>query len=188
MTFPKWIDKRPQYNLRYVAPRLMIGAENSPELAKADVIVDLYGSSTQRTGRQGRRIIPLDPIMPPGVRQAYAKARIVHRIPFEDGDPFPPGYLQAILWTVCPALQAKKRVLIHCQAGLSRSASAAYAALRVCDFIRSGSILPHKEALRRVQVGKNPQWPKTVTLESARSLVEEGRLQGRQGWAGGLGG
>jgi hypothetical protein len=78
MTFPKWIDKRPQYNLRYVAPRLMIGAEQSPELAKADVIVDLYGSSTQAASWSKFSAMSHlgDPIMSPRLRRAYAKAEI----------------------------------------------------------------------------------------------------------------
>jgi hypothetical protein len=53
----------------------------------------------------------------------------------------------------------------NCQAGLSRSASTAYACLRLLDG------LSHQEAFARVYCGE-PDFPRTTTINSARSFVQ----------------
>lgn len=88
----------------------------------------------------------------------------VYAFPFPDGHPFNPLVLDAVLPMVVQAL-ARGPVLLHCKAGLSRSASAAYAVLRAHDG------LSHEEALARVKA--HPAFPMAITLNSARAWVRE---------------
>ena len=150
--WPKWINKDERENLREVAPNVFVGAEYatlSPPGGKPwELVIDFYGSDLRWPSRT----------------KTTAKKALA--IPFLDGDNFPAG---ALTTTVRAVREARKRgpVLIHCQAGLSRSASAAYA------FLRRVSRVPHAEALRRVKVCAG--FPRTETLGSARSWVETGR-------------
>lgn len=154
--WPRWIETDDNTDsdedsvlLREVAPNLFVGAEMAPLYPpgqkKWELVVDWYGSS----GRWPSR--------------TKGTAKAVLSIPFLDGDVFPPGALDRVLRRV---RTAKKRgpVLIHCFAGLSRSASATYALLRRL------SRLPHREALRRVKV--TPEYPMPATLASARAWAE----------------
>jgi len=147
--WPRWIERDEAINLREVAPNLFVGAEyatlHPPEGTKWELVVDWYGSSTQYPSR---------------VRNTSKK---LLSLPFLDGDAFPPKALDTLLRRVQAARQ-RGPVLVHCQAGLSRSASSAYALLRRL------SRLPHDEALRRVKV--MPGYPRTETLRSARGWAE----------------
>jgi len=142
--FPHWIDKRPEYNLREVGPNLYVGAECSPILRPAGpwrAVVDLYGSSAQ-----------------PSRAHFYTDVGKLVQWPFLDGDTFPPGLLEAVYKIVW--VEAKHGpVLIHCQAGLSRSVSAVYAMLCAAG-------IPHDTALSAVKA--HPDFPRKATLASAR--------------------
>jgi len=151
--WPRWIARQDDVNLRAVAPSLYVGAELSPgyrpDGKRWYAVVDLYGESSSLSRA------PL-----------YQGVPILVRAPFSDGRSFPPGYLDAILATAAHCRSAKKSMLIHCQAGLSRSASAAYAMLRVLDG------LTHDEALRRVKLSSESRYPMATTLRSARRWVK----------------
>ena len=116
MSFPRWIDGDPDFNLREVAPGLYVGADLSPVLRPNgkswDLVIDLYGSS----GASSRAAL-------------YLGSEVV-RWPFEDGTDVPRGVLEIAVRAVPRVLREDGAVLIHCQAGLSRSASEAYALLR----------------------------------------------------------
>lgn len=156
--YPEWLNTQGEYNLRLVGKNLAVGAFAAPELHLMDgrrsipwaCIVDLYGSSKEYDTSHG---------------EAYKHATVMLRFPFEDGNGFPPGALDAIK----AAVRAGRKtgpVLIHCAAGMSRSVSAAYAMLRVLDG------LSHEAALERVRDPEQPNFPMRTTLASARRWVE----------------
>lgn len=147
--WPRWINDDETVNLREVAPNLYVGARFSPLHPPAgkkwELVVDWYGSSEQYPNR------------------TVDTAKRVLVIPFLDGDVFPPKALDTVLARV-QAARRRGPTLIHCHAGLSRSASAAY------GFLRRLGRLPHKEALRRVKA--DPEFPRATTLASARIWAE----------------
>lgn len=151
VNYPAFTHKDEKHNLRIVAPRLWIGAEYAPLKIPAGpwaLVVDLYGAPLE--GGEDRR---------------YQYANELIHWPFLDGDHFPEGLLPAILPRV-RAARGSGPVLIHCQAGLSRSASATYAVLRLLDG------LDHREAFARVYAGE-PEFPRKTTIASARAFVEQ---------------
>lgn len=159
-SYPRWVQPRPDVNLREVGPHLFVGALRSPYTTdRWGVIVDLYGSSAYPQSRSC----------------GYATARRVVRLPFDDGLRFPSGALDQIAGAVSKRT-ADRPALIHCQAGLSRSASAAYAVLRAEEG------LSHEEALKRVRVPGREEFPMPDTLRSARQWVAaQGERRRREG-------
>jgi len=150
-SFPRWVaaDK----NLREVGPGLYVGDQESPRSSSSwGLVVDLCGASGRRSNRW-----------------KYPKAAWVLQFGFLDGHPFPDGMLDRILSLVRRHVVAGQSVLLHCAAGHSRSASAAYAMLRV------GWRLSHEDALGRVVTarGLSGGWPMTVTFGSARRWAED---------------
>jgi len=148
MKWPRWIKQDFDHNLREVAPGLYVGAEYSAGLRPDgpwQLVVDLYGSSRDTT----KWVL-------------YWGSDEVMAIPFDDGDGFPDGALDRIGAAVMEAIQSGP-VLIHCQAGLSRSASAAYAMLRTLYGLND------REAASRVKI--MPAFPRKKTLQSARDWV-----------------
>jgi len=146
--YPKWIVRADMVFLREVAPHLYVGAEGSPAARPEgpwSLVVSLYQTPQDVSASRD------------------ARTMLVQR-PFMDGDEVPEGFLDEILPMVRDRLRVGLPVLIHCQAGLSRSASVAYAMLRVlCG-------LSHDEALRRVKAGYR-EFPVPSTLASARRWV-----------------
>jgi protein-tyrosine phosphatase len=145
--YPRWISKDPYLFLRQVAPLLYVGAEGSPRARQWGLVVNFYGHG------------------------AIPRTEKLLSLPFIDGDSFPEGALDTAYEAVYDALCQRKPVLLHCQAGLSRSASAAYAMLR------SIYGLSHEEAHARIhtttEMEAGPKkwvyhWPRTKTLASAR--------------------
>ena len=145
MNYPRWLTE-PLYgmNLREVAPNLYVGEETAPLRGGWHTIIDFYGHAPW--------IVTLE----------YPKAKNYVRLPFHDGDSFPAGALDAA-WDAWQLADIEGGdTLIHCQAGLSRSASAAYALLKK----RYG--LRHSEALSRVVTPSTAhQYPMKATLKSA---------------------
>ncbi len=157
--FPRW-KSRPgdNVNLREISPYLYVGSALSPGAqVQWDTIIDFYGSSSgdpRHYEYHGRR----------DVKAGYTRARKVYTLPFSDGDDFPPGVLDTV-WKAC--CEARGPTLIHCQAGLSRSASAGYAILR------RGFGLSHDDARYVVHVQSG--YPLSTTLKSAREWVRASR-------------
>ncbi len=155
MAYPRWINPKDEINLRAVASKLYVGGEKAPALcqgARWRLIVDLYGESLDATSRRG-----------------YSDAESLLAWPFNDGNRVPSGLLDVAVPLIGLALR-RGPVLIHCQAGLSRSASVAYAVLRY----HGG--LTHQEALSRVITpGYEKIYPKAATLKSARVWVQQQR-------------
>lgn len=149
-SWPRWYDPADKVRLREVRPNLFVGGEHAPRLRPSGLpwraVVDFAGTSTT-----------------PG-RAAWYGAAVVLRWPFEDGVGFPPRALSTVAQTIAYEL-SRGPVLLHCHAGLSRSASAAYAMLRLVDR------LDHEEALRRVKIV--PEYPMKGTLRSARAWIAE---------------
>lgn len=136
-------------NLRRVGPGLFVGGEHAvyagPGLTGKPwhTVIDLYGTSQ-------------------AMRHWYAGAKHVIPLLMRDGQPFADGTLDAMYRAYRTA--EGRPVLIHCQAGLSRSASAAYAMLR------RRYRLSHDAALKRVQTpGYVGKFPLEGTLNSART-------------------
>lgn len=138
--------------LRKVGPNLFVGALDSPLSFDGFAgIVDLYGSTLGAASPQG-------PVV------SGTKTPLLS-IPFNDGAHFPAGALDAVHEFVARH-RRRGPVLVHCQAGLSRSCSAVTAILAKQDKITL------REALRRVQAGtERPDLPRRATLESAINWV-----------------
>lgn len=149
MSYPRWItEPMDGMNLREVAPHLYVGEQTAPLRGDWHTIIDFYGNA------------------PYYVRPAYDGANLYLRMPFDDGDNFPIGVITAA-WEAWQTAEAEGgETLLHCQAGLSRSASAAYALIRC----RYG--LSHEEALARVVTPLTAhQFPLRATLNSAREWL-----------------
>lgn len=145
--YPRWVDR--DCTLREVGPGLFVGDWRSPGLARQipfKLVVRMTAGSA------------LQP-----VRSDGSTARILHA-PMNDGDALDPATLDAIDQEIRDALP-RGPVLIHCQAGLSRSASVAYAMLRRI-FGRS-----HQAAYSAVKAHAN--YPLRTTLDSARQWVHD---------------
>lgn len=149
MQFPRWIDRDSAVNLREVAPNLYVGALDAVKGHQWAAVIDLYGSSAGNHPRH------------------YAHVPLVLRWQFLDGDVFPVGLLEAIE-VIMRSQLTEGPVLLHCQAGLSRSASAAYAMIRLLWG------LSHDDARQRVHVRSD--FPRTTTLKSARQWLRARKL------------
>jgi len=150
--YPRWVGHRMDLaNLREVGPDLYVGSEFSPEHppppGRWSLVVDLYGTWTK------------------GDKERYRRARRVISAPFQDGTPIPAGFLDRILQEVLTA-RPLGPVLVHCQAGFSRSPSVAYALLRVMD-----GLDPHT-ALARARMPETPEYPMPRTLAAARQWAD----------------
>lgn len=150
--YPRWLtNPLDDMNLREVAPGLYVGAERAPLAEGWHTVIDFYGTRS------------------PLIHAHQRRGRLL-RLPFEDGQPFPPGALDAAWEAWQQADDEHGNTLLHCQAGLSRSASAAYALLRK----RYG--LSHAQALARVVTPiTSQQYPLPPTLASAAEWVRTGR-------------
>lgn len=135
--WPAWVDRDAAVNLRQVGENLYVGAFAAHEK------LGLWGGVVSFYAPRGE---------PRTRRHLYW--------PFEDGERFPEGCLTAVE-AFCRDRQGP--VLLHCAAGLSRSAAAAYAIL--CTHHRCS----HEEALLRVRA--TPGYPLDETLLSAVDWV-----------------
>lgn len=153
--YPKWIDHKDEINLREVGHGLYVGAEKAvtkPPDGGWYAVIDLYGESAAASHSK-----------------MYRKVDNLVRWPFYDGDEFPQGLLDMVAQVIRTRdKEDEGPILIHCQAGLSRSASAAYAMLRHFDE------MSHEDAHARVS--EDPEaWPMPDTLFSARKWAWKNR-------------
>jgi hypothetical protein len=118
MNFPRYISREEGLNLREVQHNLYVGGEYAPLAVPPTnggawaLVIDLVGLSRSK-----------------GRASYYANARRVLAMPHQDGTSFPDHYYNTLLAETPRALTFGP-VLLHCHAGLSRSASAAYVVLR----------------------------------------------------------
>lgn len=156
MSYPRWINKASNTNLREVGPGLYVGALDSP-LQSANTcppwaaVINLANANRHLGDWDGH----------------YSRVPVVLHWTFSDGLGMPHGLLEAVEAIVRGNIK-KGPVLIHCHAGLSRSASAAYAMLRVIWG------LDHLGAYNHVYA-QSP-YPMPETLASARKWVGARRL------------
>ncbi len=152
MTFPRWIaggpadvSVRSNVLLREVADGLFVGSSLAlPHLGECAVV-------------------QLSDRCPPHVGHHL-------RAPFDDGDAVPDDVLHAAE-VFARAWRGTLPVLVQCHAGLSRSASVAYAVMRRVDR------LTHAEALVRVAHAQEHNdrtlhWPNRYTIASARAWCD----------------
>lgn len=135
--------------LRRVERDLYVGSRGDDVLAAVPraVVIQLAASLSEPVGREGVRV------------------------PLEDGQPIPDAVLDGLTDYARRSLARGRTVLVQCFAGLSRSASVAYAILR------SVYGLPDHEALRRIETtAAGVRWPRRETIESAR------RWAHKRGW------
>ncbi len=153
--YPRWAELEtargvisaetiPFLHLREVAPGLHVGGGAAVTL-RSDwcLVIDFDGLSQD-----------------PDNAGAYPRTAVLHALPMEDGNPFPPGNLDRVEALYLEHL-GQGPILFHCAMGASRSASAAYAILRKVVG------LEHGEALRRVQIPSLCGYPMKHTLQSA---------------------
>ena len=145
--YPIWADRDPNTLLREIAPNLYIGAFASVHSMPWVMVIDLCGTSAGALSSG-----------------AYLTIPILLRARFEDGEPVPHAILDAAR-ALLPDARKAGPVLIHCRAGLSRSASVGYAMLRILEEMR------HDRALERVKVTRG--YPIERTLHSARAWAYE---------------
>jgi len=145
--FPRLLRK--DLRLREVAPHLYVGDEDAGRLHIWSAVIDVGGEGHGR-------------------ERAVAQANLEHRMTwwFDDGKPIPAGLLDAAHAMSRHVLRQNEDVLVHCMAGLSRSASVAYALLRTIYR------LDHDAALLRVKTPSEPDFPHHVVIESARKWAD----------------
>jgi hypothetical protein len=142
--WPRWISRAYEVQLREVAPGLYVGGRQAFNRAREEGLV--FGEVVTFTGR---RLSPAE--------LAEQPLQLI----FHDGRAFPEGFLGIVQACTEGSLAAGQSVLLHCQAGLSRSASAAYALLRVAG-------LSPDDAAFRVHAGY-ARFPVPETLASAEA-------------------
>lgn len=152
--FPHWPEQRRIrfLRLRQVGPLLWIGGAMSPApgaFMRPD-LVPVWGAVVDLAG------VSRHP------EAGYESPIPLLVLPFDDGDPVPGEILDRVRDVV---RGASHPVLLHCAEGLSRSASVAYAMLRL------GGV-GHEDALHRVTFGGERGYPVRETLESARAWAE----------------
>lgn len=161
-TFPQWLHTADtRANLRRVAPGLYVGSavavcERPARNRDWWAVIDCHGPRGVASVHRELRFGQLDHVI---------------RYAFEDGEPVPEALLVAaeVLYR-----RAGGSVLVSCAAGVSRSASVAYALLRV---VRE---LPHDEALERVACAGGRPRPETLASAerwAARRLAELAALR-----------
>lgn len=156
---PLIVDPIPSRNLRKVSNLgIYVGAvdaiKSMPE--RPSLIVDLYGESC-------KLVTGDEPVLLEGRTTLLCW-------PVWDGVPIPDKVYDRVVELARKKIRAGP-VLVHCQAGLSRSASVAYALIRTLEG------LSHDDALRRVQIPGKPHWPSPKTIESARKWYASRRAR-----------
>ncbi len=146
--YPRWVSG--DLNLREVGPNLYVGSMHAPLQFRGLV------------GERPRLVVDMNGSYSP-FPERYIDADKVISLPMRDGEPIPARYLDEALPLI---LKARRRgpVLVHCAMGFSRSASVAYAALRLQDEFADDTALACVKA--------HPDYPMPVTLASARGYVD----------------
>lgn len=147
--YPRWVDETDGVFLREVARNLFVGAEAAAFVRSWDLIVDLHGN--------------------------HSPEKNILVVPFADGDEIPHGALTEIYSRVERALDSGQEVLICCKVGRSRSASVAYAILRVCYGVKPGDAHERISTLLTIPTGRRTlsfTYPLHRTFQSASSWAE----------------
>lgn len=151
--YPRWLMGGPDDTagrspclLREVAPGLFVGSALAAEFVEADTLV--FQFSTHAVALFGTPVV----------------------LPFDDGEAVPPWIIARVVEDA-RVYRPLRPILMQCYAGLSRSASLAYAVLRMVDG------LAHEEALARVAHAvehhdRTTRWPRPVTLASVVAWCE----------------
>ena len=158
MPWPRWIDEAWKVNLREVAPGIFVGGHFSVRRFHPGRMTGVVALSRERVGE------------PPDLTSFYAalpRERLVWA-PMEDGEGIAGQTLDRAL-SLARSASAERPLLIHCQAGLSRSVSVAYGVLRILYGLSSD------EALARVRGSRDTTFPLSITLRSARTWVDRRR-------------
>lgn len=152
--YPSWVGPHARVglvNLRIVAPNLWVGAMASPAFlpldSGVDHILDVCGSSKDNVSEYP---VP------------FTSFRLV------DGQPIPFEVLDRAL----ELMTSSSGLLVHCMAGLSRSASVAYALMRVRDGM---SIPMARHRIRSLDEQGDPiyGYPLSATIDSAEAWVQD---------------
>lgn len=160
--YPRWISYPLDVgNLREVGKNLYVGDSRSVWMKRWRLVVSMRPPTDRPAKTWASKEEP---------RWKHLKYYM------EDGEPVPVNWLPQILDEVRAARTAGP-VLIHCLAGVSRSASIAYGVLRCLDG------LDHNTALHRVKVPGDyyEKFPVRKTLNSVHAWAENMILRGRTG-------
>lgn len=146
MKYPRWESREPSFLLREIDRNIYVGASSSVVHMPWRAVIDLMGASGGLAAR------------------AYEDCAGLLRLPVEDCVHLEDSVFEACVGFV-DLYRRSGPVLIHCMAGLNRSASVGYAALRMLHGYR------HDKALSRVRAQEG--FPLSATLDSARAWVYE---------------
>ena len=155
--WPRWVTEPMSLsNLREVGPNLFVGGMHAPATSPGpgrghwSLILDLIGQHAAHP-------------------EKYAGCPHVMSVSLLDGEPIPMRLLDMFTARAATRREAGTPVLVHCAAGLSRSASVAVGALVAQDR------LSWPEARARVAVVGGEDYPMPRTLISVRKWLERRR-------------
>lgn len=150
-SYPIWINEADGVFLREVARGLFVGAQGAASVRPWDLVVDLHGIELVTAGEVLVRT-------------------------FSDGEPFPPAVLDEIYAKTERVLDQGGVVLLACEMGRSRSASAAYAMLRTIPRVGRNDAYNRIATQMTIPTGTKRKlsmtYPRRTTYKSASDWAE----------------